>query len=198
MSEYQSGYAVAADQPSAGDESVVAQAQEKVQEKAQQATAVVAQKARTQVETGAARASDELRSVAQAMRRSGHALHADGRSSAKVVDGATDRIEQLATYLGETNGDRMLQDVESFGRRQPWAMIGIGVAMGFVASRFLKASSTNRYDASMSTAGYTTMAPATTIGPVSEAPVGTDTTITPPAAPAPVHASDGHSSGTWQ
>jgi ElaB/YqjD/DUF883 family membrane-anchored ribosome-binding protein len=183
MSEYQSGYAVAADRPSAGDQSVVAQAQEKVQEKAQQATGVVAQKARTQVESGAGRASAELRSVAQAMRRSGHALHADGRSSAKVVDGATDRIEQLATYLGETNGDRMLQDVESFGRRQPWAMIGIGVAMGFVASRFLKASSTNRYDVSMSTAGRT-MAPSTTVAPH--------------VAETPVLVTDGHTSDTWQ
>ena len=34
----------------------------------------------------------------------------------------------------------------SFGRRQPWAVIAGGLALGFAASRFLKASSSRRYE----------------------------------------------------
>jgi hypothetical protein len=38
--------------------------------------------------------------------------------------------------------------VEDFGRRQPWAVIAGGLALGFAASRFLKASSSRRYESS--------------------------------------------------
>ena len=43
----------------------------------------------------------------------------------------------------------MLHDLETFGRRRPWSMVAAGVAVGFAASRFLKASSRNRYEASV-------------------------------------------------
>jgi ElaB/YqjD/DUF883 family membrane-anchored ribosome-binding protein len=132
-------------------QSMVAQAQEKVHEKAQEASGNAARAVRQQVELRAGQAGTELRNVATAMRRSGHSLHADGsEGSAKVVDSVTDRIEGVASYLGNTSGDRMLHDVESFGRRQPWAMIGVGLGLGFVASRFLKASSHTRYEATQS------------------------------------------------
>jgi hypothetical protein len=39
----------------------------------------------------------------------------------------------------------MLRDVERFARRQPWAFTLGGVVAGFFASRFLKASSQQRY-----------------------------------------------------
>lgn len=39
----------------------------------------------------------------------------------------------------------MLRDVEDFGRRQPLAVAAVGLALGFAASRFLKASSRSRY-----------------------------------------------------
>jgi len=35
--------------------------------------------------------------------------------------------------------------VEDFGRRQPLAVVAIGLVAGFAASRFLKASSSSRY-----------------------------------------------------
>ena len=53
---------------------------------------------------------------------------------------------RVCRYLRESDADRILSDVEDFGRRQPWAVIAGGVALGLVASRFLKASSTRRYD----------------------------------------------------
>jgi ElaB/YqjD/DUF883 family membrane-anchored ribosome-binding protein len=140
MNEYTSG------DGNAADPSITEQAQEKVQQTAQQASQKSAEYLRQQTEARASQASDELRAVTDALRRSGHALHADGKtSSATAVDTVTQGLERLSNYLGSTSGDRMLQDVEAFGRRRPWGMVGIGLGVGLVASRFLKASSSNRY-----------------------------------------------------
>jgi hypothetical protein len=65
---------------------------------------------------------------------------------ANLAKQAADRAERLGGYLRDNDADRILGDVEDFGRRQPWAVIAGGVAVGFLASRFLKASSTRRYD----------------------------------------------------
>ena len=38
-----------------------------------------------------------------------------------------------------SDGDKILHDIEDFGRRQPTAVLVGGLALGFLASRFLKA-----------------------------------------------------------
>jgi hypothetical protein len=65
--------------------------------------------------------------------------------STQVADQAADRAERLGSYLQESDADRILRDVEDLARRQPWAVAAGGLALGFVASRFLKASSQRRY-----------------------------------------------------
>jgi hypothetical protein len=138
----------------AGDRGMTAHAQEKVQETAQRASEKSGRYLREQTEARASQLGDELRAVAEALRRSGHTLHADGRGSAgAVVDGVTERIEGLSHYLGGTSGDRMLRDIESFGRRKPLGMVGVGLGLGIVASRFLKASSQTRYRSSQALQG---------------------------------------------
>jgi hypothetical protein len=156
-----------------GAQTVVSQAQEKVQETAQQATGAAGKAVREQVEQRAGQAADELRSVAGAMRRSGDSLRAEGsETSAKAVDAVVGRIDALGSYLSEANGDRMLADVERFGRRQPWALVGVGLAAGFAASRFLKASSRSRYSQPQ-------RLPVTTASPIPPAPAAP---YTPPVA----------------
>lgn len=61
-----------------------------------------------------------------------------------------DRAEQASSYLQNADADSLLHDVEDLGRRKPWAIALGGAAIGFAASRFLKASSTERYRASSS------------------------------------------------
>ena len=51
-------------------------------------------------------------------------------------------------------------DAEDFGRRQPWALAAASVAAGFAASRFLKASSRQRYQARAGGGGRTVGRPA--------------------------------------
>jgi ElaB/YqjD/DUF883 family membrane-anchored ribosome-binding protein len=137
MSGYQTG----------DDGSLAAHAQETVQQTAHQASHATARYVREQTETRGKQVADELQSVSAALRRSSHALHADGNArAARGIELVTDRIDGLGRYLGGTGGDQMLHDLESFGRRRPWGMIGVGLGVGLAASRFLKASSSRRFE----------------------------------------------------
>jgi hypothetical protein len=158
MSGYQSG----AD--GVGDSSIATQAQEKVQEGAKQASRTASRYVGEQVETRGKQAAEELRTLAGALRRSSHSLHAEGKSStANGIESVVDRLESVGRYLDETGGEKMLHDLEAFGRRKPWGMIGAGLGLGVFASRFLKASSSRRFEASQQRpvqaygAGQTTM-----------------------------------------
>jgi ElaB/YqjD/DUF883 family membrane-anchored ribosome-binding protein len=135
MSGYQTG----------DDGSLAAHAQEKVQQTAHEASNATARYVREQTETRGKQVSEELQNVSAALRRSSHALHADGNtSSARGIELLTERMDALGRYLGGTGGDQMLRDLEMFGRRKPWGMIGVGLGVGLAASRFLKASSSRR------------------------------------------------------
>ena len=59
-----------------------------------------------------------------------------------------ERVERLGDYLKQSDADRILGDVEDFGRRQPVPIAAGGLALGFLVSRFLKASSQKRYASS--------------------------------------------------
>ena len=85
--------------------------------------------------------------MADALRKTGEQLRNEGNEQpAKVADAVAERIERLGGYLEEVDSDRLLNDVESFGRRRPWILAAGGAVLGFVASRFLKASSSRRYE----------------------------------------------------
>lgn len=128
-----------------GNGSVAAQAQEKAQQTVQQATQSAAKYVRDQTETRGRQMADELQGIADALQRSRHALHADGNTTgARAVEAVIERMEGLSRYLGGSGGDKMLRDLEAFGRRKPWGMIGLGLGLGLAASRFLKASSSRR------------------------------------------------------
>ena len=64
---------------------------------------------------------------------------------AQYVEQAADRIQGFGDYLKRADADDILHQVEDFGRQRPWAVIAGGVGLGFLASRFLKASSSQRY-----------------------------------------------------
>ena len=86
--------------------------------------------------------ASDVRSIAEELRSQGK----DGPATlAEQVAGQADRV---GDYLKGASGDRILRDVEDFARRQPWLVAAGGLALGFAASRFLKASSSRRYEAS--------------------------------------------------
>jgi hypothetical protein len=123
------------------------QAKEKAKEQAQQAAGQAKSTLRSQVDQRSTQAGERVGGMASDARSVSETLREQGKEQpAKLAEQAADRAERLGDYLKNSDADRILQDVEDFGRRQPWAVVAGGLALGLVASRFLKASSTRRYE----------------------------------------------------
>jgi hypothetical protein len=121
---------------------VAGQAKEKAQEAAGQAKGRV----REQVDQRSTDAGKQVSTTAGDLRSVSEELRKQGKDTpAKLAEQAADRTEQVGSYLTESDADRILGDVEDFARKQPWAVVAGGLALGFAASRLLKASSTQRY-----------------------------------------------------
>jgi ElaB/YqjD/DUF883 family membrane-anchored ribosome-binding protein len=122
------------------------QAQEKVQEKAQEATDKARNTVRDQVDSRSTQAGEQISQQAGDIRSRLQELRNQGKDGpARIAEQAADRAERLGSYLTESDGDRILRDAESMARSNPWAVMAGGLAAGFLASRFLKASSSDRY-----------------------------------------------------
>jgi hypothetical protein len=103
---------------------------------------------RDQLDQRSTQAGDQVQSAAQDMRSVAEQLRGQGKETpARVAEQVADRAESLGSYLRDADGERLLGDVEGFARRQPWLVAAGGLALGFAASRFLKASSSRRYQA---------------------------------------------------
>ncbi len=134
------------------DQSTTDQAKEKAQEAAGQAKEKAGSQLRSQVDQRSTDAGHRVAGMASDARAVSESLREQGKDQpAKLAEQAADRVERLGSYLEQSDADRILGDIEDFGRRQPWAVIAGGVALGLVASRFLKASSVERYEKRAST-----------------------------------------------
>ena len=123
-------------------------ARDQVQEKAATLRGQAEPRVREEIDRRSTQAGEQVRPLADAFRRSGEELRAQGKEQhAKVVESVAEGAERASGYLTEADADRVLRDLEDFGRRRPWALAAGGAVIGFLASRFLKASSTQRYDA---------------------------------------------------
>jgi ElaB/YqjD/DUF883 family membrane-anchored ribosome-binding protein len=119
---------------------------DQAKEKAQEAASEAKGRVREQVDQRSTEAGQQVASTAGDLRSVGEELRKQGKDTpAKLAEQAAERTERLGSYLTESDADRILGDVEDFARRQPWAVVAGGLALGFVASRFLKASSSQRY-----------------------------------------------------
>ncbi len=136
-------------------ESTADQAKEQVrdtariaQDKASSTLGQARTRLREQVGQRSAQAGDQVNATAQEVRGVAEQLRGQGKDwPARLADQLADRIESFGGYLRGADGERLLRDVETFARRQPWVMVAGGVTLGFAASRFLKASSSRRYQA---------------------------------------------------
>jgi hypothetical protein len=147
-------------------------AAETAQDKAKEAAAQAQDRAREAADHARGRVSDQLdrrstqlgeqvgssagdaRSVAEQLRNQGK------QTPARYVEQAADRAERLGGYLRESDGDRLLNDAEDFARRNTWAVALGGLAIGFAASRLLKASSSDRYQSSLQSSNGGELTPA--------------------------------------
>ena len=115
-------------------------------EKGREAADAARGRAREQVDQRSTQAGEQLSTVAGDTRTVGEELRKQGKEQpAKIAEQAADRVEQVGSYLRDSDADRILRDVEDFGRRQPLAVVAGGLMVGRLAARFLKASSSDRY-----------------------------------------------------
>jgi ElaB/YqjD/DUF883 family membrane-anchored ribosome-binding protein len=136
--------------------STAVQAKEQAKQQAEQARGQAKDKLREQVDQRSTQAGERVGSTAQDVRTVAEELRKQGKDQpAKLAEQAADRVERVGGYLEESDADRILSDVEDFGRSKPWVVVLGGLALGFAASRFLKASSSRRYEQIQRDAGYT-------------------------------------------
>ena len=155
-----------------GPSSTTEQAKEKAQEGAQQAKRGL----RDQVDQRSTDAGERVSSMAGDARSVAEELRNQGKDQpAKLAEQAAQRAESLGNYLQRSDGDTILRDVEDFGRQRPWAVIAGGLALGIVASRFLKASSTRRYESSFESS-RNLPAPRADVAPPGDLSTGAPTT----------------------
>jgi uncharacterized protein YjbJ (UPF0337 family) len=129
----------------------VGQATEQAKGAAQSMASQAQDRVREQVDQRSTEAGKRVTSSAGDIRSVGEELRKQGREGpAKVAEQAADRIDRAGTYLRDSDADRILHDVEDFGRSRPWAVLAGAVVAGFAAARFLKASSRQRYSSRQS------------------------------------------------
>jgi ElaB/YqjD/DUF883 family membrane-anchored ribosome-binding protein len=125
------------------------QAKEQVEAQAERVASRVSGQLRSQIDTRSTQVAEQIAPFARALHTAGTQLQDEGNSAAgRAGHRLADQVEQLSGYLQESHSDRLLSDLERFAGKRPWLAGGIGVAVGFLAARFLKASAESRYTAS--------------------------------------------------
>lgn len=143
------------DSQAPGDPGAAQQVQEKAQEaagqargKAQEAAGQARSRLREQVDQRSTQAGEQVGSSAQALRATADRLREEGQDGpARAAEQLAGQAEKVGSWLVDSDADRILDDVEEFARRQPLAVVGVGLLVGFAASRLLKASSQSRFAA---------------------------------------------------
>ena len=128
---------------------VAGQAKQQGQQVAQQARQQAGQLAnrgteqvKSQLANQKHEASQRMVPVQSALRETGQQLRKQGQGSvAGYADKAADQVERFSGYLRETDVDEIVDEVRGFARRSPAVFLGGAVALGFLATRFLKSSS---------------------------------------------------------
>jgi IMP dehydrogenase/GMP reductase len=100
---------------------------------------------RQEIDRRSSDAGSQVRSVADGLRQASADLRKEGNPSiAGVADTAADKIDGVATYLTESDADRLLRDLDTLARRQPYLVTAGAFVLGILGARFLKASSPRR------------------------------------------------------
>ena len=86
--------------------------------------------------------SEDLRHIGEKLRDE------DQDTPAQLADKAAEQAKRVGRYLNDADADTLIADVEDLGRRQPMLVLAGGVVLGIAAARFLKASSSRRYEQS--------------------------------------------------
>jgi hypothetical protein len=154
------------------------------QEKAREAAGKAQEGVRQQIDQRSSEAGERFGGAAQDLRSVGEELRKQGKDGpAKLADRAAEQTERVGGYLKDNGPDKMLEDVEDFGRQRPWAVLAGGIAVGVVAARFLKASSRSRYQQRSGSQNGTQLARRSAVEPVATPPPPAVQPVTPVPTP---------------
>ena len=88
------------------------------------------------------KATDTLSAVSQAIRQTGQSLEQQNQGAiGQYANKAADQVDNVNQYLRQRDVEDLVGEVESFGRRNPAMFLGGAFALGVLAARFLKSSS---------------------------------------------------------
>jgi hypothetical protein len=100
-----------------------------------------------QVDQRSTEAGERIAGTASDVRSIADELRSQGKDTpAKLAEQVASQADRVGDYLKGASGDRILRDAEDFARRQPMLVAAASLALGFAASRFLKASASRRYE----------------------------------------------------
>ena len=87
------------------------------------------------------RAADQVGGIATAIQRTGqHLREEDQARIAGLAESVGRQVEQVASYLRDSDLRAMARDLERIVRQQPVLALGAACALGLAAARFLKSS----------------------------------------------------------
>jgi hypothetical protein len=116
-------------------------------EQMRKASGQASDRVRQEVDQRSTQAGEQVNRHASDLRQVAEQLRGHGKEGpARIAEQVAERAERAGSWMKESDTDRILGDVEDFARSRPWAVAAGGVAVGFVASRLLKASSSRRYE----------------------------------------------------
>ncbi|MEZ5098210.1 MAG: hypothetical protein R3C15_00015 [Thermoleophilia bacterium] len=102
---------------------------------------------RSEVDRRSTQAGEQAGQVADALRTSAQQMRDRGQEQpARLVEGLAGRTDGIASYLRDSDGERILGDAEDYARRHPWLVGAAAMVGGFAASRLVKASAQRRAD----------------------------------------------------
>ena len=126
----------------------VGEGAQQIQEKASEAKVRARERLREQIDTRSTETGEQFSSTASALRQTAQQLRGEQREpQARILEQIAEHSERFGRYLTESDGNRLLWDIERLARRRPWLVGSGGVVLGFLGARFMKASSSRRYEA---------------------------------------------------
>lgn len=117
------------------------QAVQQVRDTARQTMTQATDTAKQQADRQLNKVSDGLDQVVQTLHQASDSLRENNQGMVGgYVDRAADQVERISDYVRERSVEEMVDDVQSYARREPVVTIGVALGVGFIAARLLKAS----------------------------------------------------------
>jgi len=103
--------------------------------------------------------ADYVGTIAETMRRAAREFDADIPIAGTYIRKAAEQVDHVSQGIKNGNLGDLVQNAQSFARRQPTAFLGMAVLAGFGVVRFLKSSAESSSTSGTSTSGTSTSMP---------------------------------------